>query len=132
MTRDGEKVLVTGASSGTGAAVARALAARGHRVVAAGRRLERLEALAADSERIVPLWMNVTSPFSVRGAFDRLGGHDHGVDVLINRAGFAAEGSVEASSPPMSAVSLRPTCSGSSGSPARPCRACVVAVPDAS
>lgn len=55
MTRDGRKVLVTGASSGIGAAVARALAARGHRVVAAGRRLERLEALTADSEQIVPL-----------------------------------------------------------------------------
>lgn len=75
MTRDGE-VLVTGASSGIGAAGARALAARGHRVVAAGRRLERLEALAADSERIVPLRMDVTSPSSVRGAFDRFGGHD--------------------------------------------------------
>lgn len=132
MTREGKKVLVTGASSGIGAAVARALAARGHRVVAAGRRLERLEALAADGERIVPLRMNVTSPSSVRGAFDRLGGHDHGADVLINNAGFAAVGSVEAIEPAEVRRQLEPTCSGCWRSPARPCRACVVAVPGAS
>jgi uncharacterized protein len=42
----GQRVLVTGASGGIGAAAARALAARGARVIVTGRRVEQLEALA--------------------------------------------------------------------------------------
>ena len=45
---DGRRVLVVGASSGIGAAVARAVAARGGQVTVSARRRERLEALVAE------------------------------------------------------------------------------------
>jgi NAD(P)-dependent dehydrogenase (short-subunit alcohol dehydrogenase family) len=49
-------ILVTGASSGIGRALALALARRGNRVIATGRSRERLEALAAElPERLIPL-----------------------------------------------------------------------------
>ncbi|MCY4664245.1 MAG: SDR family NAD(P)-dependent oxidoreductase, partial [Acidimicrobiaceae bacterium] len=45
---DGRRVLVVGASSGIGAAVARSVAARGGQVTVSARRQERLEALVAE------------------------------------------------------------------------------------
>jgi NADP-dependent 3-hydroxy acid dehydrogenase YdfG len=77
-------VLVTGASSGIGAATARRLAAQGLDVVVAARRLDRLEALAGEiGARAVQL--DVTDPASVEAlaaTFDTL-------DVLVNNAGGA-------------------------------------------
>lgn len=55
--------VVTGASSGIGAATARVLAEQGWEVVAAARRLDRLEALS--HERIRPQVLDVTDPRSV-------------------------------------------------------------------
>ena len=76
--------VVTGASSGIGAATARRLAAEGFQVVLGARRMERLEPLAASiGARALPL--DVTDPSSVEafaGALDR-------VDVLVNNAGGA-------------------------------------------
>ena len=76
--------VVTGASSGIGAATARRLAAEGLQVVIGARRMDRLEPLAASiGARALPL--DVTDPASVEafaGALDR-------VDVLVNNAGGA-------------------------------------------
>ncbi len=58
----GEVALVTGASSGLGWRFAEVLAAQGAKVVAAARRVERLEELAATNANIVPLELDVTQP----------------------------------------------------------------------
>lgn len=91
--------LVTGASSGIGAATARRLSAEGWRVYALARRAEKLEHLA-ETEGIVPLVCDVTDAGQVAAAAEkvRAGG---GLDTLINNAGgalgldYVADGSVE-------------------------------------
>jgi len=76
--------VITGASSGIGAATARALAGEGYRPVLAARRLDRLEALAAEisGEAIA---LDVTDPDSVAAMADRI----ESCDVLVNNAGGA-------------------------------------------
>ena len=84
--------IITGASSGIGEATARRLAESGARVVLAARRVERLEALAADIEHhqgtalVAPT--DVTDERSVqrlaRRALDAFGR----IDILINNAGI--------------------------------------------
>ena len=65
MSVAGMKIVVTGASSGIGAHIARSLADAGANVVAAARRLDALQELSAGSERLHPLAMDVTDPESV-------------------------------------------------------------------
>ena len=80
--------VVTGASSGIGAATARALAAGGFRVVCAARRTERIEDLAAEIGGTA-VTCDVTDAASVRALaeqVDDLGGVVH---VLVNNAGGA-------------------------------------------
>jgi NADP-dependent 3-hydroxy acid dehydrogenase YdfG len=76
--------VVTGASSGIGAATARRLVTEGFEVVAAARRRDRLDALSADTgARAVTL--DVTSPDSVAG----LAAEVPEATVLVNNAGMA-------------------------------------------
>ena len=91
--------MITGASSGLGAHTTRLLAGRGANVVAAGRRLDRLEALASELEgapgRVVPCRADVTSePEAERliaAAAEALGG----IDVLVNNAGAEVQGGLD-------------------------------------
>ncbi|HWA65334.1 MAG TPA: SDR family NAD(P)-dependent oxidoreductase [Mycobacteriales bacterium] len=76
--------VVTGASSGIGAATARRLAAEGYDVIAAARRLDRLEALAAEAG-VRPVVLDVTDEASVRALADSLAT----CHVLVNNAGGA-------------------------------------------
>ena len=77
--------VVTGASSGIGAATARRLAAEGFAVVAAARRRDRLDTLAASTPGIEPVTLDVTSASSVADLAATL----PAVDVLVNNAGGA-------------------------------------------
>jgi NADP-dependent 3-hydroxy acid dehydrogenase YdfG len=79
----GKSAVVTGASSGIGAATAQALASEGVRVVGGARRTDRI------APGIAPLELDVTDPAScerfVQAAVDEL----DGIDILVNAAGLA-------------------------------------------
>jgi NADP-dependent 3-hydroxy acid dehydrogenase YdfG len=74
--------LVTGASSGIGAAVVTALSARGLTVIAAARRKERLQALAGETG-CTPLVVDLRD---TKALYDALGELE--VDILVNNAGL--------------------------------------------
>jgi NADP-dependent 3-hydroxy acid dehydrogenase YdfG len=78
--------VVTGASSGIGAATARRLAAEGYRVIAAARRRDRLDELAESTPGIVPVTLDVTDPDSIAALAASVG---ENVAVLVNNAGGA-------------------------------------------
>ncbi len=77
--------VVTGASSGIGAATARALAGDGFHVYCAARRQERVEALAAEIGGTAVV-CDVTDPASVAALAEQVGPR---LDVLVNNAGGA-------------------------------------------
>jgi len=77
--------VVTGASSGIGAATARRLAAEGFHVICAARRTDRLEELAAEVGATA-VRCDVTDPASVAGLAEAVGDT---LDVLVNNAGTA-------------------------------------------
>ncbi len=81
--------VVTGASSGIGAATARALAGDGFHVVCAARRQDRIEELAHEIGGTA-IVCDVTDADSVRHLGDAVGGLD-GLDVLVNNAGAALD-----------------------------------------
>ncbi len=84
-------VVVTGATSGFGAAIARRFAAAGHRIVAVGRREQRLAALAAElgTERVHPVALDVRDRPAVESALAALPAAYAQVDLLVNNAGLA-------------------------------------------
>lgn len=82
-----ETAIVTGASSGIGAATARALANSGYDVVACSRRTDRLDALAAENAAITAHHLDITDQKSVDQLVSDLS--DRKVSILINNAGGA-------------------------------------------
>lgn len=96
MTNARKVVLLTGASSGIGEAAAHALAARGHALILAARRGERLQRLARELDpsgsRVLAVPTDLTDPGArealVRAALARFGR----VDVLVNNAGASTGG----------------------------------------
>ena len=79
--------VVTGASSGIGAATARRLVTEGFEVVAAARRRDRLDALRDElGDRLRPVTLDVTSADSVAAMAAEVGGT---LSVLVNNAGGA-------------------------------------------
>jgi 3-hydroxy acid dehydrogenase / malonic semialdehyde reductase len=83
-------VVVTGASSGFGAAIVRRFVAEGARVVAAARRGDRLADLVEIlGARVHPLVLDVRDRQAVDTAFDQLPEEFRQIDVLVNNAGAA-------------------------------------------
>ncbi len=82
--------LVTGASSGFGAAIARRFVGEGRRVIAAARRVERLDALAAElGDALLPLPLDVTDAEAVAALPGALPDGWRDVAILVNNAGLA-------------------------------------------
>ena len=78
---DGRTAIVTGASSGIGAAIARALQREGARVAGGARRVDRLETE-------IRLELDVTDPKSSERFVEQAVGELGGLDVLVNNAGL--------------------------------------------
>jgi short-subunit dehydrogenase len=103
MNPAGKTAVVTGASSGIGAAVARDLARRGAIVVAVARRADRLAEVVADCRRYTSDSMVLAADVSrredceevVRATEDRLGR----VDILVNNAGISIHRHAVATTP---------------------------------
>ncbi len=91
MWAQGRIALVTGATSGFGEAMARRLIGAGARVIATGRRAERLAALAKDlaTDRLLTRELDVTDPASIAALLPGLPGEFEAIDILYNNAGLA-------------------------------------------
>lgn len=82
--------LVTGATAGFGAAITRRLVRDGHRVVAVGRRAERLDALRQElGASVHTMVLDVTDAQAVAALPGSLPAEWREVDVLVNNAGLA-------------------------------------------
>jgi NADP-dependent 3-hydroxy acid dehydrogenase YdfG len=81
--------VVTGASSGIGAATARQLASAGFKVWACARRADRLAQLAAADPGITAVPLDVTSPGSIAALASRVSAEPGGLALLVNNAGGA-------------------------------------------
>lgn len=88
----GRTVLITGASSGIGAHLARVAGAAGARVVLAARRADKLAQVADDirweNAQVMAVSMDVTDRNSVEAAFDTVEAQFGVVDVVLNNAGI--------------------------------------------
>lgn len=87
----GRIALVTGATSGFGEAFARRVLAGGGRVIATGRRAERLDALAAElaTDRLLTRVLDVRDQASIDALLSGLPAAFADIDVLYNNAGLA-------------------------------------------
>lgn len=99
MELNGKVALVTGASSGIGAATALKLAAKGVKVGLAARRIAKLQALVAQIEaaggQALAIEMDVVNPVSVNAGVDKLVAAYGGIDILFNNAGLMPISDVE-------------------------------------
>jgi 3-oxoacyl-[acyl-carrier protein] reductase len=89
----GKTALVTGASGGIGAAIARALHAQGATVAISGTRREALEALAAElSERVHVCPADLAAPEAALGLINAAEAAMGSVGILVNNAGLTKDG----------------------------------------
>ncbi|WIW90686.1 SDR family NAD(P)-dependent oxidoreductase (plasmid) [Sphingobium sp. V4] len=81
---------ITGATAGIGEAAVRAFAAAGWRVIGTGRRVDRLEALAAEiGPQMQSLVFDMREEAALDAALESLPDDFRGVDLLVNNAGLA-------------------------------------------
>lgn len=99
MNIDGAVVLITGASSGIGAATARAASRDGARLVLAARREERIAQLADELGDAVAVRCDVTDADQVAKAVQTASEAFGRVDVLVNNAGQGLQASIDEIAP---------------------------------
>ena len=95
MTTLGKTAVVTGAGSGLGRQISRALLAAGYRVALAGRRANALRETAADSEAVLVVPTDVGDPESVAALFEAVRREWGRLDLLVNNAGLSVAGTVD-------------------------------------
>lgn len=103
-SRRKQTTLVTGASGGLGEALARCAAAEGHDLVLAGRRMDRLRALAEELAprhgiHVLSVPCDLSLPDAADALFHEVLAHGCRVDNLVNNAGFGQGGDVADISP---------------------------------
>lgn len=85
------RAIVVGASSGIGEEIVRQLAAEGSLVAAVARRVDRLEALAHQSQNVIPIVHDVTHHEEVPAVFQDVTGKLGGLDLIVYAAGVMPE-----------------------------------------
>ena len=91
--------LVTGASAGLGAEFARQLSARGHRLVLAARRKERLDDLAAELGNARAVEIDLSRPGAAEELIGDVNGAGETIALLVNNAGFGLHGRFDKADP---------------------------------
>jgi NAD(P)-dependent dehydrogenase (short-subunit alcohol dehydrogenase family) len=98
-TKGPRVVMVTGATSGIGRAVANRFASASDHVIAIGRKSDQLAEVAADISKrggqATTIGLDVTDSDNVRASFERVIDTAGRLDVLVNAAGHIASGSIE-------------------------------------
>ncbi|MGC6387054.1 bifunctional NADP-dependent 3-hydroxy acid dehydrogenase/3-hydroxypropionate dehydrogenase YdfG [Ewingella sp. S1.OA.A_B6] len=83
-------IFVTGATAGFGAEIARKFVKSGHKVIASGRRKERLDDLKQElGDALYVVQLDVTNRASIEEAIAALPAEWRNIDVLVNNAGLA-------------------------------------------
>jgi len=83
-------IFVTGATAGFGQSITRRFIETGHKVIATGRRAERLQALQAEyGDNLLPLPLDVRNRADIEQAIASLPAEWRDIDVLVNNAGLA-------------------------------------------
>ena len=96
MTFEGKRVLVTGASSGIGQAVATILLEQGARVICVGRKKSSLQDTADKfPDTAIPLVADLSSAMEIEALVGVVGGMPGGLDILVNNAGHNDGGSTD-------------------------------------
>ncbi|MFO0108853.1 MAG: SDR family NAD(P)-dependent oxidoreductase, partial [bacterium] len=100
---DGKVAIITGASSGIGAATAFALAAEGAKVAIAARRAECLDVLAkqiaASGGQALPIVTDITNEAQVNNLVQKTNRELGHVDILVNNAGIGVFGTIDTGNP---------------------------------
>ncbi len=100
---DGKVAVITGASSGIGAATAIALAAEGAQVAIAARRSDRLNELAQKIEaaggKALPVVADITDENQVNELIQKVQATLGRIDILVNNAGIGGLGTIEGGNP---------------------------------
>ena len=87
-----EVALITGASAGLGVEFARQLSKRGHRLVLAARRKDRLDSLAAELGNARPVEIDLSREGAADELLKNVADAGETIDLLVNNAGFGLHG----------------------------------------